>query len=691
MNASERAPLLIYCDGGFGNRLNALFAGLALARALQLPATVFWPCNNWCQAGFTDIFVPGPTIDERSLRALAANLGDALGLFHDAMGAATVQLPFASVYDYASIDDFAARVVSTGRPIFFYPAVMPGWIPLELVVAEMRHCAYQPAIRNAVVQFIQTHLGRPFHGLHLRRTDLGVGYSDDEVREIAQGHPEQLFFVCSDDPMAESLAVANPNVVRRDKAAYVGKRNDGGGWTAATADDDGRVYHGNIDRSADSVIEAVIDLLVLAHSEIVGYSGSTFQNIARLYGVYAPLLPLARPTPIEYGAMGTWQRQLLAGALSAGQAVDVALDLAAKGQMARAIALERLALERWQPVAPTDISVLVLQYNLGVHLLNDGKPVEAMSRLQTALAYFPGHAQITQLLELVRQRVSLAPPPVAEVPSAVPAADAVPVVGAPTGRVIRTFMQWHLGDNLLHLHFLRKLSEQDPALQFVHALQPNLIAQCHEMVADRAQIQLVPLQPGADQGLDAWKGAEGFFFAHPNRFQFGALYIDLFARLAQRMGLESPLRQPDDLLFDYPAICRDKGLGTYDALLVNSKPLSEQFKSYQEADFVAVADLFRARGLSVITTRKMDGYPCTLDQQLSVTDIANLSLRARYFIAVCTGAMWPSMNIFNQSIHQFRIILNDHETIDFGSRTTMCRESSALLPLVQQLLGGANA
>ena len=44
------------------------------------------------------------------------------------------------------------------------------------------------------------------------------------------------------------------------------------------------------------------------------------------------------------------------------------------------------------------------------------------------------------------------------------------------------------------------------------------------------------------------------------------------------------------------------------------------------------------------------------------------------------------MNIFNQSSHQFRIILNDHETIDFGSRITMCRESSALLEMVQQRL-----
>jgi tetratricopeptide (TPR) repeat protein len=664
MNTSERPPLLIYCDGGFGNRLNALFTGLALARALELPATVFWPRNNWCQAGFTDVFSPGPVVDERSLRTLAGTLGNCFGLFHDALGADTVGLPFVSAYDYASVDDFAARALQPQRPIFFYPALMPTWIPGEWVVAEMQRCAYQPFIRDSVVDFITTRLGRPFHGLHLRRTDLGVGYSDEEVAEVVQMHPAQLFFVCSDDPLAEALAAAHPNVVRRDKGSYVGKRHDGAAWTAATADDDGRVYHGNIDRSAASVVEAVIDLLILAHSAIVGYSGSTFQNIARLYGRHAPLLAWEQPMAIEYGAMGTWQRQLQAGVLVAGQCVELAMALAAQGEVRRAITLEKLALERWQPSASTDINVLTLQYNLAAHLLNAGQPVEAIGRLHTALEYFPDQPQLTQLLDNARQRAGLSAP----------------------ARVVRTFMHWHLGDNLLHLHFLRKLSERYPQLEFVHALQPSLMAQCQEMLTDRPQIRLVPLEPGVDQGLDGWKGAEGFFFQHPNRFQFGALYIDLFARLAHRMGLESPLHIPDDLLFDYPAICRDKRLGTYDVLLVNSQPLSEQFKSYRESDFVDLAELFRARGLSVITTRKIDGYPCTLDDHLSVTDIANLSLRARYFIAVCTGAMWPSMNIFNQSIHQFRVILNDHETIDFGTRITMCRDSAKMQEMVRERL-----
>ena len=48
--------LLIYCDGGFGNRFNALVSGLVLARTLGLAPQVVWPVNNWCGAALGDLF-----------------------------------------------------------------------------------------------------------------------------------------------------------------------------------------------------------------------------------------------------------------------------------------------------------------------------------------------------------------------------------------------------------------------------------------------------------------------------------------------------------------------------------------------------------------------------------------------------------------------------------------------------------
>jgi hypothetical protein len=197
----------------------------------------------------------------------------------------------------------------------------------------------------------------------------------------------------------------------------------------------------------------------------------------------------------------------------------------------------------------------------------------------------------------------------------------------------------------------------------------------------------VPLIEGqAPAGINAWKGAEGFFFAHPNKLEFGTLYLDLFRKLAGQMGLSSPFNSADELLFDYPAILNKDLAASYDVLLINARPLSEQFKSYREDDFLQLALALQAKGLSLISTEKLVGFDCTQDMNYSVTDIANISLRATIFIAVCTGAMWPSMNVFNQQSHAFKIILNDHETIDFGRNVVMCRQSSDLLDMVLQRL-----
>lgn len=674
--------IAIFCDGGFGNRLNILYSGLALARLCHFQPTIYWPRNNWCQAALSDIFSNSWEVSETLLSELAGKLDGYVALLHDQMGADTLRVPFQSAYAFASLDVFVSEVQQAGKPIFYYPALIPNWIAPDAIAQEMKACHFVAGIRQQVLECL-SHIGRPFYGLHLRRTDLNVGYSDSEVQAIVRAHPEQVFFVCSDDPLAEALAAVHPNVHCRRKVAYVGKRQAAGGWNALTADDDGRVYSSNIDRNAASVIDAVIDMLVLAHSEIVGFSGSTFQNMARLIGVQAPLLAMARPQQaIEYLSLGNAERMVRNGALSAGDCVGQALKLHAEGRVDDAIRLQKIALEHAVVQGLRDVNVLVLHYNLAVHLLNASQPYEATVYLERASVFFPDNAQIQELLKMARQRCAL--------PDTAAPAGGRAHTGSGLQKIVRTYMQWHLGDNLIHLHFLRKLAEKYPEIEFHHALNPAYLGQCQDVVSDIPRIHLEALAADKPfQGIDAWKGADGFFFQHPKKLQFGALYLDLFAKMAREMGLSSPFRTTSDLLFDYPAIQKDRGFPQYDVLLINSVPLSDQFKSYRDEDFSALAMALWERGLSVVTTKRMDGFACTLDNNMTVTDIANLSLSAKYLIAVCTGAMWPSINVFNQDRHAFKLILNDHETVDIGRNIVMCTDSGSMKKMAFALMDQA--
>ena len=53
---SDMKILNIYCDGGFGNRFNALVVGLLIAEVGNFKPVIFWPSTNWCRSLFKNIF-----------------------------------------------------------------------------------------------------------------------------------------------------------------------------------------------------------------------------------------------------------------------------------------------------------------------------------------------------------------------------------------------------------------------------------------------------------------------------------------------------------------------------------------------------------------------------------------------------------------------------------------------------------
>ena len=364
--------ICIFCDGGIGNRINALVSGIAIAERFQLAMTVYWPVNSWCGAAFADIFENANDVRTDALDTLAGKFMDAKMMLHDAMGAQFLQVPFESAYDYQSMEDFAQRGLPADKDIFLYPAIIAPWIPERLVHAALHSLRFCEAIRSAVQTFISITLVQPFHGLHLRRTDLRVGLSDAEVLALVQRHPKEVFFVCSDDPQAEALACAHPHVHARPKTHHVEKKEGKADWISLSKDQEGRVSYGNIERSRDAMIEGTIDLLILAHSQIVGFSGSTFQRMARLLGDAAPLLPIARPTALPYFSFTEMTQQIERQLIEPGVLSQVCQTMMQNGEAGQALELMRMGFERMADAQRPDIA-----HSLGVMLLNQSQPRQA--------------------------------------------------------------------------------------------------------------------------------------------------------------------------------------------------------------------------------------------------------------------------------------------------------------------------
>ncbi len=242
----------------------------------------------------------------------------------------------------------------------------------------------------------------------------------------------------------------------------------------------------------------------------------------------------------------------------------------------------------------------------------------------------------------------------------------------------RTHNSFHLGDNLVHLHFLRKVALANPDRQFVHAAQWQYLKQLRDLVDDVPNLGLTDfnyLTPS--DSIDAWRGANQFWYSHPDRLDFVKFHVEAwFPYLADKMNVENPIKCAEDMLFDYPAIAASPLLHhpPFDVLLINSQPGSGQFASYSAWELGNLGGQIAEKGFSVIATAPVvhRDIVCTADQNLSVTEIGHLSLHCHTILMVSTGPSWPTFNIWNTGSIKLRVILLDSERVHLSPNTMHC-------------------
>lgn len=257
-------------------------------------------------------------------------------------------------------------------------------------------------------------------------------------------------------------------------------------------------------------------------------------------------------------------------------------------------------------------------------------------------------------------------------------------------RQLHTFNQYHLGDNLVHLHFLRALAKQHPELFFTHTCDAKHIAQLHPVVADLPNLSLTSdwsqLPPGA---LNAWRGDNNHWYCHPLKLDFARYHVEAwFPVLAERMGLLCPFRTPADLQFDYPAL-KDNGawkIHNPDILIINSPPMSGQAAGYDPQAFINLALQLQAAGHEVATTHETGVAEiwCTLRAKLDVTHIGCLSQRCcKAVIGVSTGPKWTTMNVWNRDTVKLRLLLLDTERVWISPNTVHANNVSLFREIIK--------
>ena len=68
--------LYIHCDGGFGNRFNALVVGLLIAEMGNFVPIISWPSTNVCRALYDDIFESEHQSNQNRLEEYENNMSE---------------------------------------------------------------------------------------------------------------------------------------------------------------------------------------------------------------------------------------------------------------------------------------------------------------------------------------------------------------------------------------------------------------------------------------------------------------------------------------------------------------------------------------------------------------------------------------------------------------------------------------
>jgi glycosyltransferase involved in cell wall biosynthesis len=271
-----------FCEGGLGNRLNSLYTSIVLASLSGRQLKVFWPINTWCEASFESLFEdPGFAVEAVEMidcTALITNSVRVVWEDHLKLG-----LEFRTPESYKGLNEFLENTKSNNTSVFYCSPLIPAWIPTDLIDEAVLQVKPRRRFLERANQFVSGNFaGEIYAGLHIRKTDYGNLVNEQLLLKVVVENPSVLFFVCSDSEEAELEAFKFKNVRVRPKASYVEKRVEGG-WNQTIVDESGRHYPFNIRRPAVSVEEAVVDLLILARSQIVRNSTSTFLLLAVIW------------------------------------------------------------------------------------------------------------------------------------------------------------------------------------------------------------------------------------------------------------------------------------------------------------------------------------------------------------------------------------------------------------------------
>lgn len=269
--------LYIHCDGGFGNRFNALVVGLLICERGGFKPIISWPSTNVCRAFYDDIFETQFEFNANRLEDYSNSIDEFEFIMHDNQLSWNTLIN--SPYSFSTIDQIVSHYNNSIKDnLFYFNNLIPNYSDIDLsLISELK-------FRKEYYEIVDNFLNfENYIGVHLRATDFPQGSVNFEgIYDKIKGS-DKMHFVCSDSLEVENKFNELDNVFTFVKTFYVEKINDSFNWRVNKGqikDEMKKPLSFNIERSSESVKQAIVDLLILSKSDIMITSNSTFLETA---------------------------------------------------------------------------------------------------------------------------------------------------------------------------------------------------------------------------------------------------------------------------------------------------------------------------------------------------------------------------------------------------------------------------
>jgi hypothetical protein len=249
-------------------------------------------------------------------------------------------------------------------------------------------------------------------------------------------------------------------------------------------------------------------------------------------------------------------------------------------------------------------------------------------------------------------------------------------------KYINTYMEPHLGDNVYHLDYLRKVVDLDSSYHFTHYAREQYLNELQtHLVGYENNIVLKSYNKGIpSDAIHGWINTDNWFEGdyRPEAFKlegcpiaYDKMYIKWYDHLEEKYNIPNPIKTSEDFKTKFNGLEIYDLEKEYDVLLINSIPQSGQYM-YEPDLFKQLALDFQDKGYKIITTNKiyldfnpetnsLDSIECTLDYNYGLTHIAKLSTKTPIIIAVHTGPLALCLNKYSlENASIFHILDNRH-------------------------------